>query len=59
MVTHAALSLDTVLGFSYRLYNSTQIQFYSTVPRDHEVQGELKEPLRAGKGRDGFGGTDC
>lgn len=56
---HAALSLDTVLGLSYRLYNSTQIQFYSTVARDHEVQRELKEPLGVGKGHDRFGGTDC
>lgn len=59
MITHAPLSVNTVLGLSYRMYNSTQIQFHSSVPRDHEVQGELKEPLRVGKGLGSFGGTDC
>ena len=48
-VTHAPLSVNAVLGLSHRLYSSTQIQFHSSVPRDYEVQGELRGPFRVAK----------
>lgn len=57
MAMHASLSVNMVFGLSYTMYDSAQIQFHSSVPRDQEGQGEFNRLLRRGKRHDSSGGT--